>query len=198
MNKLLTNEKGLSLIEVVVSLALVAVILTVMINAVMASKVLLRESRIKTDSNTLAQEGIEIVKNQIQSDCFLSNILASGTNNPVNPTLDFFYIESDTGLSAKLDIKKTATGSPMPNRVPIYSMYAPATPTAEPKVTRIIHVYKLSDLAGRSGFTWVNANFTAANPSFDGQDDYYYVEVEIIWTEKGDRTTKLSTIISKP
>jgi len=70
------NNRGQSLVEVIVSLFIIMISLTVVMNLVMVSKNLLEVSEIQTKANSLANQGVEIVRHQRDLGCGFSKVKA--------------------------------------------------------------------------------------------------------------------------
>ena len=69
MKKLLYQKKGQSLVEVVIAMAVIAVVVVAVMMPVLASRGLLYNSEDVTKATSLAEQGLEIIKNNRDIGC---------------------------------------------------------------------------------------------------------------------------------
>jgi len=183
--KTLKKSDGQGLVEVIVAM----VILMLSTGAVMAitigSKNLLYDADNSTKATELAQEGMEIIKNNRSIGCSFNDL---APDIPTNPNGSCHAIESDT--VSDTDAKNTSnkvisfincSGASSPNQISQF-----------PGFSRVIYLYDLDN----PSMDWVgSANFNSTN---DARNKYYYAKVKVSWIDRsGSRSMEISTIMLK-
>ena len=172
------NNKGQSLVEVVVSLGMIGMTVTALMSLVVGTKLLLKQSQITTKATALAQEGIEVVRHQRDIGCSFSNIKTNiGTLRS-----NSFVIQGDT-------VDESPPGS-----MPDESLILSGTTNRIENFTdfrRKIQIYELSD----SQYDSPNPIGSQFQPP-DSRSKYYFLRV-IITNASDVEITRVETIMSK-
>ena len=169
MRKILHQGNGQSLVEVVVAMAIMAVVVVAVMIPILASRGLLYNSENVTEATSLAEQGLEIVKNNRDIGCKF-NDLGSGTYVIAGDVSRKLPLNSAANIAANETLVSYAG-----QKINIYS------PNNEYQgFTRKIYLDKLSEPQFNN---WADPptsnNFGSLNNSFDSRDKYYYVKVEV-------------------
>lgn len=186
MKKILQKEKGQSLVEVIIAMTILLITTTAAMTVVIASKNLLYMSEGQTKATALAQEGIEIVRNNRNVGCAFNDLTTppKSADDPTQPTTSCHFINRDTGGADDTIIPKPVFVSCDNGGSSLGSNFS--------GFNRVIYLYSL-DNAAFDG--WAATGFGSG---FDARSQYYNIKVKVSWIDKtGSRSTEISTIMLK-
>jgi len=188
IKNLFKKRNGQSLVEVSVALTIVAIASTSMLSVVVASKNLLYDSEDRTKANSLAQEGIEIVRAQRNEGCQFGGYLLS-TNLPTVAN-DYYIITTDKNHG---DVVGMGPGSLTKSTGVVKGNDIKGFPGYE----RRLYIYDLDKLynSNTQRYDWINTNFPVAL-DHDTKDKYIYLKVVIEWTNRYKSNQKSSFEVS--
>jgi len=181
------NQKGQSLVEVIVACGLLTVVLVAIMSVSNASRNLLFASQDQTKATTLAQEGVEIVQHQRDIGCSFNNIKTTDGTGELQSNI--WYIKGDDGTNDETLITTPPTFWTGGNfkgfsrTIKIYDLKNSTTDDVDDEVGNDI---LLNDFQPDTG-----------NPAnnYDTKDKYYFIKVKV--TGPNGVTSTVSSIISK-
>lgn len=182
MKKVITNKKGQSLVEVVIAMTILIIATSAAMTVVVSSKNLLYMAEGQTKATALAQEGIEIVRNNRNVGCAFNDLTTppKTANDPGDPGASCHAIKSDTDNTSDNSIIVPTDCTAASSQIENYSGF-----------NRVVYLYDLSNAA-------FNGWATGFGSGFDAKDKYYNIVVKVTWIDKtGSRSTEISTIMLK-
>jgi type II secretory pathway pseudopilin PulG len=174
------NNKGQSLVEVVVACGIIGITLVAMMSIMSASRNLLYASEDQTKATALAQEAIEIAKHQRDIGCSFDNIkddIASGTID--------FIIKGDTEGSNDETLQTSGT----PSNIKDFD-----------KFSRYIIIEDLSSNSigiDTSSFNTNAVKCSDPNEDYDCLDKYYAIRIDVYKDGDPNPISQVETIMSK-
>ncbi len=178
MRKILHQGNGQSLVEVVVAMAVMAVVVVAVMIPILASRGLLYNSENVTEATSLAEQGLEIVKNNRDIGCQFNDL-----------TPGMYVIAGDVSPGLPLNSAANETLVSYTNQT--LGIYSPNNEYQG--FTRKIYLNNLSNVNWADPPT--SNNFGSLNNSFDSRDKYYYVKVEVSKSGSSMPPVDISTIM---
>jgi type II secretory pathway pseudopilin PulG len=182
MKKLIKTKCGQGLVEVIIAMGILLITSTAAMTVVVSSKNLIYMSEGQTKATALAQEGIEIVRNNRNVGCDFNSLSAEPSATSCH------VVWSDMVDNTSADNTK--------NNVKPISDFAGKVCADANQIDGFSGFTRTIYLKDLSTETWLtNAGF---NSTYDARSKYFYITVKVSWTDKtGPRSTEISTIMLK-